>query len=99
MALGHKNYRTNRLPHLVGKCCLVKNKNDRWRKYIDFTSLNKVYPEDEFPLPRIDKIIDCAAGCEVMSMLDCFSGYDQIYLSEEDKSNASIITPFSTYAL
>jgi hypothetical protein len=64
---------------------------------IDFTSLNKAYPKDNFPLPRIDKIVDSAAGCEVMSLLDCFSGYHQIYMKEEDKASTSFITPFDTY--
>jgi hypothetical protein len=64
---------------------------------IDFTSLNKACPKDNFPLPRIDKIVDSAAGCEVMSLLDCFSGYHQIYMKEEDKANISFITPFGTY--
>jgi hypothetical protein len=26
----------------------------------------KACPKDNFPLPRIDKIVDSAAGCEVM---------------------------------
>jgi hypothetical protein len=64
---------------------------------IDFTSLNKACPKDNFPLPRIDKIVDSAAECEVMSLLDCFSGYHQIYMKEEDKASTSFITPFSTY--
>jgi hypothetical protein len=64
---------------------------------IDFTSLNKAYPKDNFPLPRIDKIVDSAAGCEVMSLLDCFSSYHQIYMKEEDKASTSFITPFGTY--
>jgi hypothetical protein len=64
---------------------------------IDFTSLNKACPKDNFPLPRIDKIVDSAAGCEVMSLLDCFSGYHQIYMKEEDKANTSFITPFGMY--
>jgi hypothetical protein len=64
---------------------------------IDFTSLNKACPKDNFPLPRIDKIVDSAAGCEVMSLLDCFSGYHQIYMKEEDKASTSFITPFGTY--
>jgi hypothetical protein len=29
---------------------------------IDFTNLNKACPKDNFPLPRIDKIVDSAAG-------------------------------------
>jgi hypothetical protein len=64
---------------------------------IDFTSLNKACPKDNFLLPRIDKIVDSAAGCEVMSLLDCFSGYHQIYMKEEDKASTSFITPFGTY--
>jgi hypothetical protein len=64
---------------------------------IDFTSLNKACPKDNFPLPRIDKIVDSAARCEVMSLLDCFSGYHQIYIKEEDKASTSFITPFGTY--
>jgi hypothetical protein len=64
---------------------------------IDFTSLNKACPEENFPLPRIDKIVDSAGGCEVMSLLDCFSGYHQIYMKEEDKASTSFITSFGTY--
>jgi hypothetical protein len=29
--------------------------------------------------------------------LDCFSGYYQIYMKEEDKARTSFITPFGTY--
>jgi hypothetical protein len=64
---------------------------------IDFTSLNKDCPKDNIPLPRIDKIVDSAARCEVMSLLDCFSGYHQIFMKEEDKAKTSFITPFDTY--
>lgn len=75
---------------------VVKKKNGRWRMCIDYTSLNKVCPKDEFPLPRIDKIVDSVASCEVMSLLDCFSWYHQIY-EREDKAKNSFITPFATY--
>jgi hypothetical protein len=53
-------------------------------------------PKRQVPLPRIDKIVSSAAWCEVMSLLDCFLGYHQIYLREEDLTNASFITPFDT---
>jgi hypothetical protein len=32
-----------------------------------------------------------------MSLLDCYSGYHQIYMKEEDKASTSFITPFGTY--
>jgi hypothetical protein len=76
---------------------MVQKKSGKWCMCIHFTSLNKACPKDNFPLPRIDKIIDSGAGCEVMSLLDCFSGYHQIYMKEEDKAITSFITPFGTY--
>jgi hypothetical protein len=44
----------------------------------DFTDLNECCPKDDFPLIRIDKIVDSAAGCEMVALLDYFSGYHQI---------------------
>jgi hypothetical protein len=58
-----------------------------------------VCPKDNFPLPRIDKIVDSAAGYKVMSLLDCFSGYHQIYMKEEDKASTSFIIPFGMYCI
>jgi hypothetical protein len=84
-------------PTWLANMVMVQKKSGKWRMCIDFTSLNKACPKDNFPLPRIDKIVDSAAGCEVMSLLDCFSGYHQIYMKEEDKASTSFITPFGTY--
>jgi hypothetical protein len=49
----------------------VKKSNDKWRMRINFTDLNKACRKDEFPLPRIDSIIDTEATLELMSLLDC----------------------------
>jgi hypothetical protein len=84
-------------PTWLANVVMVQKKSGKWRMCIDFTSLNKACPKDNFPLPRINKIVDSAAGCEVMSLLDCFSGYHQIYMKEEDKASTSFITPFGTY--
>jgi hypothetical protein len=69
-------------PTWLSNVVMVQKKSSKWRMCIDFTSLNKACPKDNFPLSRIDKIVDSAAGCEVMSLLDCFSGYHQIYMKE-----------------
>jgi hypothetical protein len=84
-------------PMWLANVVMVQKKSGKWRTCIDFTSLNKACPKDNFPLPRIDKIVDSAAGCEFMSLLDCFSGYHQIYMKEEDKVSTSFITPFGMY--
>jgi hypothetical protein len=64
---------------------------------LDFTDLNKCCPKDDFPLIRIDQIIDSAVGGDIMAMLDCFSGYHQIWLHKEDEDKTSFITLFGTY--
>jgi hypothetical protein len=64
---------------------------------IDFTDLNKACPKDEFPLPRIDSLVDAVASLELMSLLDCYSRYHQIWMKKEDEPKTSFITPSSTY--
>jgi hypothetical protein len=36
-------------------------------------------------------------GCEMMTVLDCFSGYHQIWLHKEDEEKTIFITPFGTF--
>jgi hypothetical protein len=64
---------------------------------VDYTNLNKHCPKDPFGLRHIDKVVDSTAGCELLSFLDCYSGYHQISLKEEDQIKTSFITPFNAY--
>jgi hypothetical protein len=64
---------------------------------IDFTDFNEACPKDEFPLPRIDSLMDAAATSELMSLLDCYSGYHQIWMKKEDGPKTSFMTPSGTY--
>jgi hypothetical protein len=63
----------------------------------DFTDLNKCCPKDDFPLARINQIVDSKAGYDIMAPLDCFSGYYQIWLRKEEEEKTSFITPFGMY--
>jgi hypothetical protein len=84
-------------PTWLANVVMVQKKINKWRMCIDFTSLNKACPKDNFLLPQIDKVVNSVARCKVMSLLDCFSGYHQIYMKEEDKASTSFITPFGMY--
>jgi hypothetical protein len=77
-------------PEWLANTVMVKKANGKWRMCIDFTDLNKACPKDEFPLPRIDSL-------ELMSLLDCYSGYHQIWMKKEDEPKTSFITPSGTY--
>jgi hypothetical protein len=65
---------------------------------VDYTYLNKHCPKDPFTLPRIDQVIDSKAIYVLLSFLDCYSGYHQIALKEEDQIKTAFITPFGAYA-
>ena len=83
-------------PEWLANVVMVPKKNGSWRMCINFTTLNKFCPKDEFPLPRIDALVDAAAGSEMLSMLDCFSGYHQIFMKKSDEEKTSFTTPFGT---
>jgi hypothetical protein len=84
-------------PEWLANTFMVNKANGKWRMCIDFTNLNKACPKDEFPLPRIDSLVDAAASSELMSLLDCYSGYHQIWMKKEDEPKTSFITPSGTY--
>jgi hypothetical protein len=77
---------------------MVKKSNGKCRMCIDFTDLNKACPKDEFLLPRIDYLIDVAVTLELMSFLDWFSRYHQIWMKKEDEPKTSFITPVALTA-
>jgi hypothetical protein len=72
-------------------------KNGKWRMCVDFTDLNKACKKDDFPLKRVDKIVDDAANSEMLSLLDMFSVYHQIRVRKEYEEKISFITPFGTF--
>jgi hypothetical protein len=84
-------------PEWLANTVMVKKANGKWRMCIDFTDLNKACSKDEFSLPRIDSLIDAVATWELMSLLDYYSGYHQIWMNMEDEPKTSFITPSGTY--
>jgi hypothetical protein len=64
---------------------------------VDYTDLNKHRPKDPLGLPWIDQVIDSTAGCDLLCFLDCYSGYHQISIKEEDQEKTAFVTPFGAY--
>ena len=49
-------------PEWMANVVVVPKREGKWRVCVDHTDLNDTYPKDNFPLPRIDQIIDASAG-------------------------------------
>ena len=65
-------------PEWLANVVLVQKSSKKWRMCVDFTDLNKCCPNDSFPLPSIDQLVDGASGNKLLSMMDIFLGYNQI---------------------
>jgi hypothetical protein len=64
---------------------------------VDFRDLNKSSVKDNYPLPNMEFLLQQVTGSACMSMLDGFSGYNQVLVAEEDMPKMTFITPWETY--
>ncbi|XP_057545841.1 uncharacterized protein LOC130824839 [Amaranthus tricolor] len=76
---------------------LVKKPNGKWRMCVDFTDLNKACPKDDYPLPKIDRLVDSTAGHALLSFMDANAGYHQIPLATKDQPHTAFITSTGVY--
>ena len=75
----------------------VPKKDGKVRVCVDFRDLNKACPKDDFPLLHIDMLVDSTTGHPMLSLMDGFSGYNQILMALEDMEKTSFITEWGTY--
>ena len=66
---------------------------EKVRMYVDYRDLNRASPDDDFPLPRIDMLVDNTTKYTCFSFMDGYSGYNQIKTIEENREKTTFITP------
>nr|KYP60896.1 Transposon Ty3-I Gag-Pol polyprotein [Cajanus cajan] len=88
-----KFIRTSRYPEWISNIVPVMKKNGKLRVCIDFRDLNMATPKDEYPMPIAETMIDAAAGNEIITLLDGYSGYNQIYITANDVSKTIFRCP------
>ncbi|XP_020413816.1 uncharacterized protein LOC109947629 [Prunus persica] len=76
---------------------MVRKATSGWRMCQDYTNLNKACPKDSFSLPRIDQLVDATAGHELLSFIDAYSGYNQIFMHPSDSEHTAFITDRGLY--
>jgi hypothetical protein len=60
--------------------------------------LNRENVKENFPLPNMELILQQVAGSQMMSLLDGFSGFNQIRVKKIDKYKTNFITHWGTFA-
>lgn len=76
-----------------------KSSNDskKWRLCIDYRLVNRKLVADKYPLPRIEDILDGLGRAKHFSVIDLFSGFHQIPISEESRDITSFSTPDGSF--
>ena len=55
---------------------MVKKANGKWRMCVDFTDLNSACLKDNFPLPKIDQLMDSTVGHKLLTFINAFSRHN-----------------------
>jgi hypothetical protein len=63
---------------------MVLKKDDTWQTCADYRALNKIIVKNQYPLPRIDDLLDQLKNVFYFTKLDLHSGYHQIRVAEQD---------------
>jgi hypothetical protein len=51
---------------------------------IDFRNLNIASEKDNYLVPPMEQLLQTVSGSEIFSLLESFSGFNQVLVSEED---------------
>jgi hypothetical protein len=75
----------------------TRKKTGEIRLSIDFINLNKVSLKDNYPLPKMDHILQKVVGSSRIYLLDGFSSYNQVLVHPEDQEKTTFTTPWGTF--
>ena len=89
MFLKAKLIRITRYVNWVSNIVPVMKKNGKLRVCIDFRDLNNATPKDEYHMPIADMLVDSASRNEILSFMDGYFSYNQIFIAKDDVSKTA----------
>jgi hypothetical protein len=75
----------------------MKKKDGSKRMCIDYQNLNAVTVKNNYPLPRIDDLLDQLKDAKFFSKIDIRSGYHQMKIRPEDIPKTAFVTRYGQY--
>ena len=73
-------------------------RNGEIRLCVDFINLNCAFDKDNYPVPPMEQILQMVLGSKLFSLLDGFSGYNQVLVAKEDRLKTTFRTKWGTFA-
>jgi hypothetical protein len=64
---------------------------------IDFRNLNRSLEKENYPIQPMKQLLQNISGSEIFSLLDGFSGYNQVLVSKEDRLKTTLRTKWGTF--
>ena len=75
----------------------VKKPNGTFRMCVDYRALNKATIRNQYPIPRVDDLLDQLRGAKVFSAIDLMQGYYQIKIQDANCAKTAFKTPMGLY--
>lgn len=75
----------------------IQKKNGEIRLCEHFQNLNRVSLKDNYPLPKMDYILQKVVGSANISMMDDFSSYNQVAIHPDHQKEKAFVTPCGTF--
>lgn len=72
----------------------VQKKNGDIRLCVDFRNLNMSSLKDNYCLPNMEAMLQKVIQSALMSMMDGFSGYNQVVVKEAEQFKTAFTTPW-----
>ena len=86
-----------RYSNWISNLVTTRKKIGEIRLCVDFRNLNKVSLKDNYPLPKMDHILQRVVGSSKISLLDGLFVYNQILAQPEDQAKTAFTTPWGTF--
>lgn len=81
----------------VSNLVAIRKKNGDIRLCVDFKNLNISSLKDNYCLPNMEAMLQRVTSSKLMSMMDGFSGYNQVIVKESEQFKTTFTTPWGTY--
>jgi len=75
----------------------VRKKSGEIKLCVDFRNLNRISKKENYPFHNMEHILQMVTGASRISMIDGFSGYNQISVMPEDREKIAFTTPWGTF--